>query len=413
VETRRFLRYWCLSFLATVVIVAMVNILIDPYLLFRMPRVAGLNAYKPASISQERLMKGYEVIDARPNTVLLGSSRVDVGMDARHPAWAAADRPVYNLALAGGGPYASYRYLQHVMAGNRVGFVVLGLDFEYFLVTTQADRPPEPEFGSRLLVNHDGSHNAASKARYARDLFRAALSFDAFADSTTTLIQNLSGGRSTDLVDGNAEWQSFHAHTAERGSQPLVTVSDAAAIGYYRNTKRNTFALNDVKEILDLCAKHRARVVVFLNPVHADQLEIYDLLGYWEPFEDWKRELVALVKTYGSSPDAHERIALWDFTDYDSYSTEPVPLDGELMRWFWEPSHYTRELGSAVVMRILSPDERNFGAMLDSENLEQHLAAIRARQQRYRDRHSADVSRVRAIYASMSKMIPEIRELQN
>jgi hypothetical protein len=172
---------------------------------------------------------------------------------------------------------------------------------------------------------------------------------------------------------------------------------DLRVIRRYRGKKINPLVIADVRAILDLCESHGTRVILFINPTHADRLEILDLLGYWQTFEGWKRQLVALTAQY-ASPNRRSRIRLWDFSAFDSYSTETVPADGHLLHWFWDDSHYTRALGDAIVRRIFGTGDAQFGVLLSPESLEEHLKAVREQERRYRDHHPADVRRVRDLY---------------
>ena len=65
--------------------------------------------------------------------MILGTSMVDVGLDALDPGWPAAVRPVYNLGLAGVDLNDCYHYLQYVLRFRRIDLVVIGLDFDQFL----------------------------------------------------------------------------------------------------------------------------------------------------------------------------------------------------------------------------------------------------------------------------------------
>src|SRR4030088_1979445 len=104
-QARHFLRTWLLACMVLAALVVVFDTAMNPYLLFGAPRIAGFNARKPAVDTRERLMKAYDVLRAGPNTLLLGSSRVDLGLDAQDPAWPVQDRPVYNLGIVNGGPY--------------------------------------------------------------------------------------------------------------------------------------------------------------------------------------------------------------------------------------------------------------------------------------------------------------------
>src|SRR4051794_25748686 len=108
----RFLRQWAGAAVLIAVLLAIFNYVMDPYLLTAMPRISRLNAHKPAADTQQRLMKAHEVVRAKSGALLLGSSRVALGINAQHPLLLRQGRGSYNLGIPAGGPYVAYRYLQ-------------------------------------------------------------------------------------------------------------------------------------------------------------------------------------------------------------------------------------------------------------------------------------------------------------
>jgi len=404
-RSRSFLRTWGLTCVVLTVIGASINIVMDPYLLFGLPRIGGFNGRKPAIRTQERLLKAYDVLRAEPRTLLLGSSRVDRGLDGRNSGWPAADRPVYNLGIGGGGPYIAYRYLQHVMSRHPPGLVVLGLDFEYVLMGSATEHSGTGEFETRLAVERDGRINPAWRWQYARDLVQSAFSLNALADSAATLVANLKS-ESLDVVAGNADTSAdLSRFVSELGSYPAATYSNLISIRQFKDKQPDRLVMEDVRAIADLCVMHGTRLILFINPVHVDRLEILDLLGVWGDFEDWKRELVALTVRYPDR-DGQHRVLLWDFSDYDAYSTEPVPHDRHVMYWFWDSYHYTRPLGDRVIGRMFSGGDENFGTLLTAENLESHLATVRERKRLYRVTHTTEARHMRDLYESVTHAPP-------
>jgi hypothetical protein len=400
-ELRRFVRIWVAVSIVLLAAGALFDIVIDPYLVFGMPRIQTFNARKPAVDTQERLMKAYDVLRAKPNTLMLGSSRIDLGLDAKHPAWSPGDRPVYNLGFAAGSPYIAYRYLQHAMANHTPSLVVMGLEFEYFLAYPE-DLGWRPESESRLAVTRDGAANSNRAWQRAQDIIEATLSLKALTDSMDTLAANFSG-RSSDMVAGNWDWEFFRRITAGVGSLPLLAHVDLYDSSWYQGKRRDPLVMKDLQAIIDLCASRRIRLILFISPSHADELEIMDLAGSWQEFESWKREVLQMT-TQRPANDPYKRVPLWDFSGYDAYSTESAPVDGETLHWFWEPAHYTRALGDVIVRRILGAGGGDWGELLSPENIGAHLATIRRQQRLYRDQHAADARRVRDFYDSVADM---------
>src|SRR2546426_7920944 len=67
--------------------VVAVNLVVDPFGMYRLVVLEGVNAYKPAVPTRVRLVKGYEVRRLRPRGVILGTSRSDVGLRHSHYVW--------------------------------------------------------------------------------------------------------------------------------------------------------------------------------------------------------------------------------------------------------------------------------------------------------------------------------------
>ncbi len=89
---RAYFRTFLLSFLAALAAVAGLTRLIDPYGYWGGPEIAGLNSFKPASGKHLKAVKLRQVARVRPATLLVGNSRVAVGMDPEDPAWPAPGR---------------------------------------------------------------------------------------------------------------------------------------------------------------------------------------------------------------------------------------------------------------------------------------------------------------------------------
>lgn len=94
---------------------------------------------------------------------------------------------------------------------------------------------------------------------------------------------------------------------------------------------------------------------------------------------------------------------LWDFSGFNSLTTEEVPALGDTetrMKWYWESSHYKKELGDLVLDRVLdysSPNRKvpaDFGVLLDSKMLEAHLNQVRIDRDVWRKSHPEDVKEI-------------------
>ena len=129
--------------------------------------------------------------------------------------------------------------------------------------------------------------------------------------------------------------------------------------------------------------------------------EILDLLGDWDLYENWIRELVTVASRHPPRP-GFDGVSFFDFSGYSRYSTESVSKGGELLNWFWECCHYTKALGDKLTRRIFGQGEQDFGELITPGDVEQHLADVRLQRQLYRQSHQTDVQRVRDLYRLVS-----------
>jgi hypothetical protein len=285
-ESRKFFVAFLAGCLAWAALIAAINAIVDPYSLFSAPRIEGFNKRKRAA-SHEQLIKAYDVLRARPHSLILGTSVADLGLDPLSDAWPGSARPVYNLALGGGGPYTSYRYLQHIMSQQHIGTIVLCLDYPFFLNIPEAGRPTDPNFESRLWVTADGRTNDEAKKEYLRTLLYAAGSYDALLDSVATVTANLNpDSGATFITSGYLDGEGPFRVGALIGF-PIFELDDIGFFKRYAGRQRDPRVLQDLQAILDLCRARGTRAIVVINAVHAHMLEILATLGYWQDYEKW------------------------------------------------------------------------------------------------------------------------------
>jgi len=378
----RYLRAFLgLLFGAALGIVAL-NWWVDPYGMFR-AAPAGL---EPAGFNTTlRLSKARAVARIKPQAIILGTSRAELGLDPSHPGWPVA--PVYNLALSGGTLYEMSRYLQHAQQTRPLTHVVMSVEFGGFLAKTSTQKGFDE---TALAVDADGRPTPPNWRRimlplFSRDALEASLAaLTARAAPKNAILYHSNGQR---------EWRSKLEQVKRSGGyhRDFVKREDI----YLRSVQNRRNQLEDAPlasfdRILAFAATHGIHLSIVLDPVHARRLELYDLTGRWPLFEAWKRRLAAMVE---ARRQAGATIDLWDFTGYSPVTTEPVPPPGDKkteMAGYWEVSHYKSVVGDRVLDTLFGrtgPDGSSFGVRLTPESLEPHLALIRHEQQAFRTRY--------------------------
>lgn len=359
---------------------------VDPYRLYGTPTVAGWTALKPRIETHYFMSKLHQLERVRPNTLLLGNSRVEVGLDPRSGQWRASDRPVYNAALAGRGLRASLDMLRDAIAAHPPRTVVLGLDFMDFLQRPDPLPPPAPPVRvdeRRLLVDGEGKPNPERPLQLWRDRLATTLTIDAILDSLATLFEQdpRYGGTITPL--GFNPLHEYRAFSRQQGYDALFAQWNRVYVARYRERPAPDFAeprryasFRYLEEIMALCRSHAIRLLMFIHPYHADYLEMLREDALWPSFVAWKR---ALVKVTAAEMPAGWN-DLFDFSGYNAFTTEPVPPPGDrrtAMRWYWEAGHYKSALGEVMLARMLH-GAPGFGLALNAATLARVLRQGRA-----------------------------------
>ena len=106
--------------------------------------------HKPAMYNRVRLLKAYEARRAQPESIVLGTSRVHLGISPRHPGWASRYERRYNLAFDGATTKEMYAYLKHADAAGNLRHVMLGLDTYHLNASPGSMRP---DFDASILMD--------------------------------------------------------------------------------------------------------------------------------------------------------------------------------------------------------------------------------------------------------------------
>ena len=392
---------------------------VDPYGVLDAPLRPGINTVKHGFTNHLRLAKAHAVAKIRPRTVILGSSRAETAIDPAHPGFSAL--PAYNLAMSGAGTYEVLRYLQHAEGVRRLDLAVIGLDLFMF----NAAWPIQPGFDeARLSLAIDGT----PQRHWGGDLLAALLSREAIADSWWSLHHQGDAIAAYGPDGARDERYDIPAILAGGGHRQAFRQSQEYFVryGYFPATPPPPFRFADRRkgvDTLDLLRRtlaaartHATRVILFISPVHAEQLELMRRLGLWPQFEQWKRDLVQIVDADAARHPGEAPIDLWDFSGYNAITTETVPAAGDhetAMHWYRESSHFTRAAGDLVLDRVLGyrstarPMPDGFGVRLAVDNIEAALAGIRAGQAQWLREHASESAEIAAIAAHRPAAVPK------
>jgi hypothetical protein len=404
-----YLKFVAKGVVLCLLIVISMNYLINPYSIYTAPRLDGINNNKPLLFKYLRLTKAYAVMRKKPDALILGSSRTEHGLNPEHPAMLEHYNS-FNLALTGASIYENLRYLQHANAVNPLKMVVLAVDFFQF----NAYRPTAADFTEqRLRSDYDGNPRPV---RLFTDILETLASVDAATASIKTIFQQ---GNDDNVILARGQVMQPDKNTLvmrSGGRHEAALFSELNYITHLyfpRPHRKNDFVTADgsintfdyFKRILAYCHAHNIELHLLISPAHARQWQLIASVGMWDKFEQWKQEMVRynnkVAATFG-----RQTFPLWDFSGYNSYTTEPVPALGDkvnMMKWYWESSHYRTELGDRVLDKVLDyhdPDRiiaDDFGVKINTENIETHLQNIRNGRADYEQKHADAVEEIKSL----------------
>jgi hypothetical protein len=378
---RKFLKAFAIVAIIALTIVAIFNVIVDPHRTFNLVHSPRLEA---AKISRGgRIAKAEQLRRGPWDTIILGSSRVDAGIDPANPAWPTPR--TFNCGLTGLSFTEEAKVFDFIETVVHPTTVVLCLDFFHF----QDAAPVSEEFAlSRFNPQKSAAAYYVDALWGATPTWHSILTLNNYVAKKPAEYSEL-GLRIKPMAppgqSGRAAFEYYVSHAAESWRQQGPWSGDTQCMRHFELLLRSA-------------AQHHTRLIIVIMPVHAHDLELTRCeMGSLNAFENWKRHLVqAVANAEHDAPTT--KIPLWDFTGFTGYVADPVPPrnDPRPMTWYWEPSHFRKELGDLLICRILNKpapnhDIQNFGVLIDSNNLERHLARQRADEEQFAAQCADDI----------------------
>ncbi len=388
-------RAYCIKFLIATSLVffgtALFNLIVDPYSIWGSPAIHGLNTSK-YSVFHERIQNyaAWSHWPKPPGTILLGTSRTADGLRSNHRAF--QNDTSYNMALGGQPISETLLLFKHAQKSGKLKKTVIGLDFFAFNAYWAADSADQAK---RLTpgLNLDLLFNSGT-----------------LSDSFTTLRQSWPALEIVRAAHGAKTHSSSHASPSS-GILPmrvLFTEVEKIYVDYHRpypyriysysNAKTGNNTLNDFRELLKIAYANNIELHLLISPSHAWHWEGLANVGLWQHWEQWKLTLTR-INAEEAEKSGKPLYPLWDFSGYNSITTETVPAthSADKMKWYSDSSHYNRACGDMILDRVFDlsdasvPIPDDFGIRIDEYNITTHLTDIRQAREHYAETHPSDV----------------------
>ncbi|MCW8943028.1 MAG: hypothetical protein OQK93_07605 [Gammaproteobacteria bacterium] len=380
--------------------VSFVNWLINPYDIFESPDIDGINSYKSEVGRHTRLSRVYQVNRVEPEVILLASSR---GLVVPESLLSLDGLQGLNLSLPSASTYELLRMMQHANAVRPLKKAVLALDESF-------SGMKQPGFvESRLSVHSDNMLNKDAWLQEFRDRFQSLLSFDALRSSIRTITN-----QKEDPESGNSE--RYHAERVRNagGHRQMFRNMEASLFSDFKGNEDKCNAVDErsepgeseyfiyFKKIVELAYRDKIDLYIYFSPIHARLYEAECMLGMRGAYSSMKRQVVTTVETiahqYGVDP-----YPVWDFSGYNEVTTENIPEinnTDEIMTWYWEGSHYTKETSNEIFNRIFDNEGylAGFGTRITTNNIDAHLVDIDMQRLIYLRSHQDDIAELHELF---------------
>ena len=355
---------YTVTFLLTLVfascLVFVFNYFVDPYAVSGAKRIEGFNHYKVHINSRVRLAKAYQPLRADFQTLIVGNSRVEMGVDPHHACLSAGGRKAYNLGIPGASIGYQSAAALNLVYQKPVNRVLMSLDFPDFLVAEGSSAPLNSGISpvANLQYQANGDINIAYRLSQLKDYYSAFFSLNALVSSIKTVVAQ--GSPATDRTEaGFNPAYDFASSTRIEGVRALFLQKEQLLQEkyqrrwslYYENGQRSE-DFEHLKAFLSVLSSRDIEVVLFINPLHERFWNLLEKNRLLDLYPDWLGEITGIVEGIQSS-----RVTLWNFSADSPYIHEPLPAQGEkgvALKWFWEPAHYRKELGDLMLDSIFS-----------------------------------------------------------
>ena len=171
---------------------------------------------------------------------------------------------------------------------------------------------------------------------------------------------------------------------------------------HYRNYSMSTFdenSLDGFRNILSYARENNISLIIGISPMHTRMLEVIDISNLWNEFEEWKKSIANIIKL--EAGETRNQFRLYDFATYNKYTSEKNPQEQKHIniKWFLDPSHYSRNLGSKIIDRMLGTQEidSEFGVEIQFSGIEEHLMNVRKERKLWRGNHPIDFNEIQTM----------------
>jgi len=373
------------SALLMLFLVAAFNLVVNPYRIFFPQLESTLSGAKPRPMQLQQELKSMLGERLRPEVLLMGNSTMEIGLDPQALSRAGVPGRIFNLGIAGFTLEQSTVGLRRVVDGHPPAVAIIGAAFSEHL----------------FLGRGTQTSKVATETSWALSDLRiemlSLIGSEATIDSLRTLTIPYRPYPQTLTALGFNPMRDFDGYARTSGYKVLFDTANKRIHKYLANAGGSSQpdagasrGLNELRSLVSYLVGEGVRVVIVMNPYHADYLASIHHYGLQPVHEAWKAS-VAGMATLGNE---RTPVRVVDFGCEGRAMREPIPSRGDrqtTMRWYWDSEHYKAELGTRMILlirqaqldgvndsvqRVFSDGELT-GRLLEADHLASHHSVCR------------------------------------
>jgi len=351
-HAKTYVKYFAFVNFGLVLFVLLGNIFIDPQGFLNLPRVENINKYIVKNNDLGRINNSIKVKDKDFDVILVGTSRVQSGMDTQTKVY--KDKKSYNAALGDSSITEMILELEYILANREtLDELVLGLSFHAF----STNRNIHPDYYDSLF-NKDNSYVSIMSNYY--------LSYTAISDSVSTIKSNWNKVPIQYWTDGF--YRSGNHNRSRHRVEFIINhyLSEKSLFGCFTYDRNRMFLL---QKTLQKFVDKGTKISLFISPQHAKSMLIIDKLDLFVTYNEWMKDITVMVETINSVKGSN--LVLWDFSGFNIINNETIPLhENTVMQYYFESSHYTPVLGE-IILETMKENKNvigGFGHILTTKN---------------------------------------------
>ena len=265
--------------------------------------------------------------------------------------------------------YEMYRFIQHSYANQPLKRLVIGLDFEIFML-----REPKARIGfaeNRFARSLADLSSPNYKFQNGVDIAATLLSLSALSRSVAAMAGTGNARKHRYFEDG--AWVSTGSFL--RGESGYFFITKGNFDRHVNNDQGMEDNLATFAAILQFCHKENIDTRIFITPTHVFHLDFWQELGYRKSWQKFHHDLVTLNSRVTSEFNK-DPFPLWGFNQTEGVIDEPI-LRSKLAdeSWFRDGVHFKAALGSRI-MNSMWGEEPSMGTLLTAKTVDPYLVEV-------------------------------------